>query len=104
MTDYFVGQGSPLIEAQRQTIAWIGQQVQLQASFFAYMDAFSVLTLLALAAVPLALSLRNVKPGAARPPAIEADLPVSSAEGLQVSSLSYWTLLTGLPQSQSRSA
>src|ERR1700719_4979933 len=34
MTNYFVGQGSPLIEAQRQTIAWIGQQVQLQASFF----------------------------------------------------------------------
>ena len=63
MTNYFVGQGSPLIEAQRQTIAWVGQQVQLQASFFAYMDAFWVLTLLALAAVPLALSLRNVKPG-----------------------------------------
>jgi MFS transporter, DHA2 family, multidrug resistance protein len=67
MTDYFVGQGSPLIEAQRQTIAWIGQQVQLQASFFAYMDAFSVLTLLALAAVPLALSLRNVKPEGGAP-------------------------------------
>jgi DHA2 family multidrug resistance protein len=68
MTDYFVGQGSPLIEAQQQTIAWVGQQVQLQASFFAYMDAFWALTLIALAAVPLALSLRNVKPGG-RPPA-----------------------------------
>jgi DHA2 family multidrug resistance protein len=67
MTNYFVGQGSPLIEAQQQAIAWVEQQVQLQASFFAYMDAFWVLTLLALAAVPLALSLRNVKPGGSAP-------------------------------------
>jgi MFS transporter, DHA2 family, multidrug resistance protein len=67
MTDYFVGHGSPLIEAQQQTIAWAGQQVQLQASFLAYMDAFWVLTLVALAAVPLALSLRNVKLGRAAP-------------------------------------
>jgi DHA2 family multidrug resistance protein len=67
MTNYFVGQGNPLIEAQQQAIAWVGQQVQLQASFFAYMDAFWVLTLLALAAVPLALSLRNVKPGGGAP-------------------------------------
>ena len=67
MTNYFVGQGSPLIKAQQQTIAWVGHQVQLQASFFAYMDAFWVLTLLALAAVPLALSLRKVKLGGAAP-------------------------------------
>ena len=67
MTNFFVGQGSPLIEAQQQAITWVGQQVQLQASFFAYMDAFWVLTLLALAAVPLALSLRNVKPGGGAP-------------------------------------
>src|SRR5262249_9927983 len=67
MTNYFVGQGSPLIEAQRQTMAWIGQQVQLQASFLAYMDVFWVLTLIALAAVPLALSLRKIKLGGAAP-------------------------------------
>jgi MFS transporter, DHA2 family, multidrug resistance protein len=67
MTNFFVGQGSPLIEAHQQAIAWVGQQVQLQASFFAYMDAFWVLTLLALAAVPLALSLRRVKLGGAAP-------------------------------------
>jgi DHA2 family multidrug resistance protein len=67
MTNYFVGQGSPLIEAQRQSIAWVGQQVQLQASFLAYMDAFWVLMLLALAAVPLGLSLRKVKPGGRAP-------------------------------------
>jgi DHA2 family multidrug resistance protein len=67
MTNYFVGQGSPLIEAQHQTIAWVGQQLQLQASFLAYMDAFWLLTLLALVAVPLALSLRNVKLGGGAP-------------------------------------
>jgi DHA2 family multidrug resistance protein len=67
MTNYFVGQGSPLIEAQRQAFAWVGQQVQLQASFFAYMDAFWVLTLVALAAIPLALSLRKIKLGGGAP-------------------------------------
>jgi DHA2 family multidrug resistance protein len=67
MTNYFVGQGSPLLEAQQQTIAWVGQQVQLQASFLAYMDAFWTLTLVALAAVPLALSLRNVRLGGGAP-------------------------------------
>jgi DHA2 family multidrug resistance protein len=67
MTNYFVGQGRPLIEAQQQAFAWVGQQVQLQASFLAYMDAFWVLMLLALAAVPLALSLRKVKPSGGAP-------------------------------------
>ena len=67
MTNYFIGQGSPLIEAQQQTIAWVGQQVQLQASFLAYMDAFWVLTLIALAMVALGLSLRKVKLGGGAP-------------------------------------
>jgi MFS transporter, DHA2 family, multidrug resistance protein len=65
MTDYFLGQGSLLPQAQQQAIAWIGQQVQTQASFLAYMDAFWVLTLIALAAVPLALILRKMKLGGA---------------------------------------
>ena len=45
------------------------QQVQAQASFLAYMDAFWVLMVVALAAVPLALMLRKVKPGARAPAA-----------------------------------
>jgi DHA2 family multidrug resistance protein len=61
VTAYFAAQGSSLAEAQQQATAWIGQQVQAQASFLAYMDAFWVLTLIALAAIPLALALRNVK-------------------------------------------
>jgi DHA2 family multidrug resistance protein len=67
VTNYFVSQGSSLIDAQRQAIAWIGQQVQIQASFLAYTDAFWVLMLMALAAVPLALVLRKVKLGGAAP-------------------------------------
>ena len=63
MTDYFTAQGNSLIQAQQQAIQWIGQQVQAQASFLAYMDAFWVLTLISLAAVPLALTLRKVKLG-----------------------------------------
>jgi DHA2 family multidrug resistance protein len=57
------------MKAQQQALAWVGQQVQTQASFLAYMDAFWVLTLIALAAVPLALTLRRVKLGGAKPTA-----------------------------------
>jgi DHA2 family multidrug resistance protein len=64
-TQYFLAQGSLLPEAQQQAVAWIGQQVQTQASYLAYMDVFWVLTLISLAAIPLALSLRNVKLGGA---------------------------------------
>ena len=67
VTHYFAEQGSSLIQAHQQAIAWIGQQVQTQASFLAYMDAFWVLMLISLAAVPLALALRKVKLGGAVP-------------------------------------
>jgi MFS transporter, DHA2 family, multidrug resistance protein len=65
MTNYFLGQGSSLVDAQEQAIQWIGQQVQTQASFLAYMDVFWVLVLVSLVAVPLALALRKVKLGGA---------------------------------------
>jgi MFS transporter, DHA2 family, multidrug resistance protein len=67
VTHYFVAQGSSLIQAQHQAIAWIGQQVQAQASFLGYMDAFWVLMLISLLAVPLALTLRKIKLGGAAP-------------------------------------
>jgi DHA2 family multidrug resistance protein len=63
MTDYFVAQGNSLLQAEQQATQWIGQQVQTQASFLAYMDAFWVLMLISLAMVPLALMLRKVKLG-----------------------------------------
>jgi DHA2 family multidrug resistance protein len=68
-THYFLAQGSLLPEAQQQAVSWIGQQVQTQASFLAYMDVFWVLMLISLAAVPLALSLRKVKLGGRAPAA-----------------------------------
>jgi len=63
LTNYFVGQGSSLSDAHQKAIEWIGQQVQTQASFLGYVDAFWVLMLISLAAVPLALTLRKVKLG-----------------------------------------
>jgi MFS transporter, DHA2 family, multidrug resistance protein len=62
---YFTDQGSSLAQAHDQAIQWIGQQVQAQASFLAFMDAFWVLMLISLSAVPLALMLRKIKLGGA---------------------------------------
>ena len=67
VTNYFVAQGSSLWEAKQQAIQWVGQQVQAQSSYLGYMDAFLVLMLISLAAVPLALTLRKVKLGGAAP-------------------------------------
>lgn len=67
MTDYFQAQGSSLVTAQQQAVHWIGQQIQTQASLLAYVDAFWVLTLVSLAAIPLALTLRNVRRGGPAP-------------------------------------
>jgi DHA2 family multidrug resistance protein len=67
VTNYFVAQGSSLIQAHQQAMQWIGQQVQTQASFLGYMDAFWMLMLISLAMVPLALTLRKVKLGGLAP-------------------------------------
>jgi MFS transporter, DHA2 family, multidrug resistance protein len=63
VTGYFTAHGSSVVQAHDQAIQWIGAQVQAQASFLGYMDAFWVLMLISLSAVPLALALRNVKLG-----------------------------------------
>jgi DHA2 family multidrug resistance protein len=63
ITNFFLGHGSSLAQAHDQAIQWIGVQVQTQASFLAYMDAFWALMLISLSAVPLALMLRKVKLG-----------------------------------------
>jgi len=64
---YFAAEGSSFAQAHQQAIDWIGQQVQAQASFLAYMDAFWVLMLISLAAVPLGLTLRKTKLGGDAP-------------------------------------
>jgi DHA2 family multidrug resistance protein len=67
LTQYFVSQGSSLIQAKSQAFAWIGQQLQVQASLLAYVDVFWALMLISLAAVPLALLLRKIKLGGPAP-------------------------------------
>jgi DHA2 family multidrug resistance protein len=69
VTRFFQGQGSAAAQAQRQAVAWIGQEVALQASYLAYVDVFWVLTILALLAIPLAMTLRKVKLGGPAPAA-----------------------------------
>src|ERR1700739_4720671 len=63
MTNFFTAHGAPLAQAHDQAVQWIGAQVQTQASFLSFMDAFWVLMAIALSAVPLALTLRKVKLG-----------------------------------------
>jgi len=67
VTDYFVAQGSSLLQAQQQAVAWIGQQIQTQAAFLSYIDVFWILMLVAVAAIPFALALRKVKLGGSAP-------------------------------------
>jgi DHA2 family multidrug resistance protein len=67
VTHYFASQGSSMLQAKQQAFAWIGQQVQMQASLLAYMDVFWTLMLISLSAVPLALILRKVKLGGSAP-------------------------------------
>src|SRR6202162_5352271 len=69
VTHYFVAQGFSPGDAQARATAWIGQQVQNQSAYLAYVDVFWVLMLLSLAAVPLAMSLRKVKLGGRAPAA-----------------------------------
>lgn len=59
--EYFMAQGSPMVEAQRQAFAWIGQQVQMQAMLLGYIDVFWTLAVVSCLAVPLALLLRRIE-------------------------------------------
>ena len=74
--DYFVAQGSLPVDTPQQAFAWIGAQVGTQAAFLAYMDVFWVLMAIALATVPLALSLRKIKLGPGPGRALMRPVPV----------------------------
>ena len=65
VTNYFVAQGSSLIQAQQQAFAWIAEQVKIQATLMAYIDVFWTLMLISAASVPAAFILRSVKLGGA---------------------------------------
>lgn len=60
VTEYFIGRGSSMADAQSQALAWISNQVQQQASYLAYIDVFHTLMVISLAVIPLALILRKI--------------------------------------------
>ncbi|PWC86361.1 DHA2 family efflux MFS transporter permease subunit [Azospirillum sp. TSO5] len=59
-TTYFSTTGGQA-GARERAIAYIGQQVQMQTAYWAYIDVFFTLMLISASAVPLALILRRVK-------------------------------------------
>ena len=66
-TEYFQQNGLAGPDAQNQAIAWIARQLQTQVAYWAYIDVFAVLAVLAASAVPLALLLKNVRRGGGAP-------------------------------------
>ncbi|TPL51846.1 DHA2 family efflux MFS transporter permease subunit [Mesorhizobium sp. B2-4-6] len=73
VTDHFVAEGSPLVEARQQAVGWIGQEIGRQASLLAYVDVFFYCAIATALLVPLALLLRAPKPG----PAKQQDSPAA---------------------------
>ena len=64
-TRYFQQYGYAGPDAQNQAVAWIGGQVTSEVLYWAYIDVFWVLAIVAACAVPLAASLRKVQLGGA---------------------------------------
>ncbi|WP_131114031.1 DHA2 family efflux MFS transporter permease subunit [Lichenihabitans psoromatis] len=64
-TQYYANQGGGGGTPSQKAVGWIGQQVQTQAAFLAYIDVFYALAIVSAVAVPLALTLRSVKAGKA---------------------------------------
>jgi DHA2 family multidrug resistance protein len=63
LTEYFLQRGSSHLDAQRQAIAFIGQQVSRQATLLSYVDMFAILGTLAI--VLMAIVLILLRTGAA---------------------------------------
>ncbi len=57
---FFAQSGASAADAQSQAMGYIGQQVQQQASYLAYIDVFYTLAIVSACTIPLALILRNV--------------------------------------------
>jgi MFS transporter, DHA2 family, multidrug resistance protein len=57
---YFAQHGSSAADAQRQAVAWIGQTLVNQVTFFAYIDVFAALALFAVLLVPASFLLQRV--------------------------------------------
>ena len=64
MTRYFQAQGSNASDAASQAIAWVGQTLQQQVDFMAYIDVFWTLAVVGALMIPLALIVKPVDLGA----------------------------------------
>jgi DHA2 family multidrug resistance protein len=60
VTRYFQAQGSNASDAASQAIAWVGQALQRQIDFLAYIDVFWTLAVIGALMIPLALSMRSI--------------------------------------------
>ena len=60
MTRYFRSQGSNASEAASQAIAWVGQTLQQQVDFLAYIDVFWTLAMIGALMIPLALIIKPI--------------------------------------------
>ncbi|MBA1143065.1 hypothetical protein [Mesorhizobium neociceri] len=67
MTEYFVAQGSTMLQAKQQAIGWVGRLIARQASLLAYVDVFRYCAVITALIVPLALLLRSPSPEKPRP-------------------------------------
>jgi DHA2 family multidrug resistance protein len=57
---FFTERGATMADAQQQAFGMIGQQVQEQASYLAYVDVFYTLAIISACTIPLALILRKI--------------------------------------------
>ncbi|HTO67623.1 MAG TPA: DHA2 family efflux MFS transporter permease subunit [Bradyrhizobium sp.] len=64
VTRYFQSQGSNASDAAGQALAWVGQTLQQQVDFLAYIDVFWLLAMIGVVMVPIALSLKHIDLGA----------------------------------------
>jgi DHA2 family multidrug resistance protein len=60
MTRYFQMQGSNASEAASQAVAWVGQTLQKQVDFLAYIDVFWTLAVIGALMIPLALIIKSI--------------------------------------------
>lgn len=58
---HFMAQGSAGATAQRQAFGWVGEMVQSQATFLAFIDVFVVMAVIAACIIPLAFLLSHVR-------------------------------------------
>jgi DHA2 family multidrug resistance protein len=59
VTDFFSSQGSASLDATGRAIAYLGQEVALQATLLSYIDVFFCMSIAAFCGMPLALLLRK---------------------------------------------